>query len=297
MRRVRAVGSRVCGRMTALMLAAFNGHTNVCAALIIAGADISTTADLGYGPHRGALWSRWCKGAHGAGTLRRIFHVSAISRRSTPRLCARCLECSMQLAHRVGPRDGCRLRTWPQPRTTGGRWTQLMLRQAVQLCTRRVGSARWASHGVGTALVATEACLARTADPSDAARMDSGPMWHAGCACQGGAAAGQPALRLCAQHASAVRASPPRSCVTACAGWLQRLELLVTLMHARQRRSPTGAAGGVAPSEFAAAVAALPSGLLAMVAYAIVKLDSQPRLEARDTIALAFPPRCMPSAC
>ena len=85
--------------------------------------------------------------------------------------------------------------------------------------------------------------------------------------------------------------------MTACAGWLQRLEVLATLMHARQRWLPTGASGGVAPSEFAAAVAALPSGLLAMVADAIVKLDSPLRLEARDTIALAFPPRCMPSAC
>jgi ankyrin repeat protein len=86
--------------MTALMIAAFNGHTNVCAALIIAGADISTTADLGYGPHRlgRALWSRWRKDAHGAGTLQRIMHVSAISRRSTPRLYARCPEGSMQLA-------------------------------------------------------------------------------------------------------------------------------------------------------------------------------------------------------
>ena len=68
--------------------------------------------------------------------------------------------------------------------------------------------------------------------------------------------------------------------MTARAGWLQRLELLVTLMHARQRRSPTGAAGCLSLgtrrrrlAEFAAAVAALPSGLLAMVAGAIVKVD------------------------
>ena len=109
------------------------------------------------------------------------------------------------------------------------------------------------------------------------------------------AARRQVRLRLRYMRAQCVPRHP--SCVTACAGWLQRLEVLATLMHARQRWLPTGASGGVAPSEFAAAVAALPSGLLAMVAGSIVKLDSQLRLEARDTLAFAewarvtaFPP-------
>jgi hypothetical protein len=58
---------------------------------------------------------------------------------------------------------------------------------------------------------------------------------------------------------------------------VQRLALLTTLMLARQRLPPTAAGG-----EFvglASAVAALPSGLLAMVGMAITRLDSQ--LEAR----------------
>ena len=53
--------------------------------------------------------------------------------------------------------------------------------------------------------------------------------------------------------------------------WLQRLELLVTVMLARGRQPPMGCAG-VLHAEFMAEVIALPSGLLAMVCEAIVKL-------------------------
>ena len=62
-----------------------------------------------------------------------------------------------------------------------------------------------------------------------------------------------------------------------CGARVQRLALLTTLMLARERLPPTAGA-----DEFvglASAVAALPSGLLAMVGVAITRLDSE--LEVR----------------
>ena len=53
--------------------------------------------------------------------------------------------------------------------------------------------------------------------------------------------------------------------------WLQGLELLVTVLLARNRQPPTVAAG-VPRAELAAELLSLPSGLLAMVCEAIVKL-------------------------
>ena len=53
----------------------------------------------------------------------------------------------------------------------------------------------------------------------------------------------------------------------------QGLELLVTVLLARNRQPPpTVAAAGVPHAEFAADVISLPSGLLAVVCEAIVKL-------------------------
>jgi hypothetical protein len=52
---------------------------------------------------------------------------------------------------------------------------------------------------------------------------------------------------------------------------VQRLELLVTAMLARSRQPPTGVAGAV-PATFVAELITLPSGLLAAVCNAIVKL-------------------------
>jgi hypothetical protein len=52
---------------------------------------------------------------------------------------------------------------------------------------------------------------------------------------------------------------------------LQGLELLVTVLLARDRQPPPNVAG-VPPAEFAAELITLPSGLLAMVCEAIVKL-------------------------
>ena len=52
---------------------------------------------------------------------------------------------------------------------------------------------------------------------------------------------------------------------------LQGLELLVTVLLARDRQPPPNVAG-VPPAEFAAELITLPSGLLAMVCAAIVKL-------------------------
>ena len=54
--------------------------------------------------------------------------------------------------------------------------------------------------------------------------------------------------------------------------WLQGLELLVTVLLARNRLSPPTVAAGVPHAELAAELLTLPSGLLAMVCEAIVKL-------------------------
>ena len=53
---------------------------------------------------------------------------------------------------------------------------------------------------------------------------------------------------------------------------LQGLELLVTVLLARNRQPPPTVAAGVPHAEFAAELISLPSGLLAMVCEAIVKL-------------------------
>ena len=58
--------------------------------------------------------------------------------------------------------------------------------------------------------------------------------------------------------------------------WLQGLELLVTVLLARNRQPPPTAAAGVPHGGFAAELVFLPSGLLAMVCEAIVKLKVRP---------------------
>ena len=59
---------------------------------------------------------------------------------------------------------------------------------------------------------------------------------------------------------------------------LQGLELLVTVLLARNRQPAPTVAAGVPHAELAAGLVSLPSGLLAMVCEAIVKLKV--RLEA-----------------
>ena len=54
---------------------------------------------------------------------------------------------------------------------------------------------------------------------------------------------------------------------------MQRLELLVTLMLLRD--SPTDHFGGGQHTEFGAAVMSMPSGLLAMIGEAILKLECE----------------------
>jgi hypothetical protein len=54
--------------------------------------------------------------------------------------------------------------------------------------------------------------------------------------------------------------------------WLQGLELLVAVLLARNRQPPPTVASGVPLTELAAELLSLPSGLLAMVCEAIVKL-------------------------
>ncbi len=53
---------------------------------------------------------------------------------------------------------------------------------------------------------------------------------------------------------------------------MQGLELLVTVLLARNRQPPPMVAAGVPHAELAAELLTLPSGLLAMVCEAIVKL-------------------------
>ena len=57
--------------------------------------------------------------------------------------------------------------------------------------------------------------------------------------------------------------------------WLQGLELLVTLLLARNRQPPPTVAAGGPHAELAAELITLPSGLLAMVCKAIVKLKAR----------------------
>ncbi len=53
---------------------------------------------------------------------------------------------------------------------------------------------------------------------------------------------------------------------------MEGLELLVTVLLARSRQPPPRVAAGVPHAELAAELVSLPSGLLAMVCEAIVKL-------------------------
>ncbi len=74
------------------------------------------------------------------------------------------------------------------------------------------------------------------------------------------------------QSAPSPRAPAHARLLTLCANVrLQGLELLVTVLLARNRPPPTAAAG-VPHAELAAELISLPSGLLAMVCEAIVKL-------------------------
>ena len=66
-------------------------------------------------------------------------------------------------------------------------------------------------------------------------------------------------------------------CVCVCVCYVQRLELLRTLMLAWQRQR-TMDAGGVRHTELLVIVAALPSGLLAIIGREVLKLP----LEARS---------------
>ena len=53
---------------------------------------------------------------------------------------------------------------------------------------------------------------------------------------------------------------------------LQGLELLVAVLLARNRQPPAAVAAGVPHAEFAAGLVSLPSGLLAMICEATVRL-------------------------
>ena len=85
---------------------------------------------------------------------------------------------------------------------------------------------------------------------------------------------------VCSEECAAVGRArlPPFSCrlERACANdliySLQGLELLVTVLLARNRQPPPTVAAGVPHAELAAELISLPSGLLAMVCEAIVKL-------------------------
>ena len=66
---------------------------------------------------------------------------------------------------------------------------------------------------------------------------------------------------------------PARARVRRCSNVsVQGLELLVIVLLARNRQPPPTVAAGVSHAEFAAELVSLPSGLLAMVCEAIVRL-------------------------
>ncbi len=72
---------------------------------------------------------------------------------------------------------------------------------------------------------------------------------------------------------------------------LQGLELLVTVLLARNRQPPPPVPAGVPHAELAAELVSLPSGLLAMVCEAIVKL------KVRLGPACVRSRACMPLGC
>ena len=63
-----------------------------------------------------------------------------------------------------------------------------------------------------------------------------------------------------------------RACANDLIYLLQGLELLVTVLLARNRQPPPTVAAGVPHADLAAELITLPSGLLAMICEAIVKL-------------------------
>ncbi len=73
---------------------------------------------------------------------------------------------------------------------------------------------------------------------------------------------------------------------------MQGLELLVTVLLARNLQPPPPVAAGVPHAAFAAELISLPSGLLAMVCEAIVKLKA--RLE---TVWVCVGEACMHCSC
>jgi hypothetical protein len=81
-----------------------------------------------------------------------------------------------------------------------------------------------------------------------------------------------------------------------CAVRVQRLEPLIALMLLRQRLPLMDTTGGAQHSALGAAVMALPSGLLAMVCEAMLKLES--KLDVRPSFSglCAVCPHCTPHA-
>ena len=67
---------------------------------------------------------------------------------------------------------------------------------------------------------------------------------------------------------------------------MQGLELLVTVLLARNRQPPPTVAAGVPHAEFAAELTSLPSGLLAVVCEAIVELKVRLGAAGRRACAL-----------
>jgi hypothetical protein len=81
-----------------------------------------------------------------------------------------------------------------------------------------------------------------------------------------------------------------------CAARVQRLEPLIALMLIRQRLPLMDATGGGQHTALGPAVTALPSGLLAMVCEAILKLESKLDVRASFSGLCAAWPHCTPHA-
>jgi len=71
---------------------------------------------------------------------------------------------------------------------------------------------------------------------------------------------------------------------------VQRFEPFIALMLIRQRLPLMDTTGSGQHSALGAAVMALPSGLLAMVCEAMLKLES--KLDVRASFCAAWPPHC-----
>jgi hypothetical protein len=275
------VPSGVCGSATALMSAAAAGHVEIIAALLAADAKPDATNDYGCRP-------RWRLRSRSRGGQQRAGADGGAARRDTAEGLAGRVGKAAEYADAVrkvpnrsvssGAACECR------GRSALGRRSSLNSTNRTRARRRRAQAAR--------AKVLRRALRREKAEVRGQFRPRIG-VWHTHCPLRSQPEHAAAHAHDCAERVSvgrcgkrAAHGAPEQLCGDAlsrllsalhCSARVQRLALLTTLMLARERLPPTAAA-----DEFvglASAVAALPSGLLAMVGGAITRLDSQ--LEVR----------------